>query len=62
MTKTLWRWSHARDDWDFVTTATEDKTKAVLRGYRRRDAKGVRFKWTDGDKPRRFRTRRKKGE
>lgn len=60
MIKTLWRWYPAKDDWELVTTATEDKRKVVLRGYKRRDAKGARFKWTDGAKPRKFRTRVKK--
>lgn len=44
-----------------MAEAAPDKKQAVLRGYKRRDKKGVRFKWTDGTKPKKFRTREKKG-
>lgn len=60
MLKYLWRWSHVKDDWELVTTAAVDKCKTVLRGYKRRDAKGIRYKWSDGAKPKKFRTRTKK--
>lgn len=59
MIRHLWRWNRTKDEWELITTAAEDKCKAVLRGYKRRDAKGVRFKWTDGYKPKKFRTRSK---
>lgn len=57
--KTLWRWYPAKDEWEFVTQATPAMTRKVAGRYKRQDAKGARYKWTDGDKPRRFRTRSK---
>lgn len=60
MIKTLWRWSVVKDEWEFVTQTMSGNTQIVLRGYKRRDRKGVRFKWTDGGAPKKFRTRTKK--
>jgi hypothetical protein len=57
--KTLWRWYPAKDGWEFVTQADEAMQRKVLARYKRHDAKGARFKWTDGAKPKRFRTRSK---
>lgn len=62
MTMYLWRWNVTVDEWELLTTATEDKTQTILRGYKRRDRKGVKFRWTDGDKPKKFRTRSKKND
>lgn len=60
--KTLWRWSVVKDEWEYVTKSTPENCKATLRGYKRRDAKGIKFRWTDGQKPKKFRTRRKASE
>lgn len=57
--KTLWRWSVPKDEWELLTTADADKTKFIGRGYKKRDRPGVRFKWTDGPAPKKFRTRSK---
>ena len=58
--RTLWRWSAAKDVWEYATQASPEHCRAVLRGYKRRDAKGVRWRWADdGVKPRKFRTRNK---
>lgn len=61
MIKTLWRWYPAKDDWEFVTQAASEVSRKVLARHKRHDAKGARFKWTDGAKPRKFRTRRRDG-
>lgn len=57
--KTLYRWNIRKDEWEFITTATLDKLKVVLRGYKRRDVKGVKWRWTEGTPPKKFRTREK---
>lgn len=63
MIKYLWQWSARRDEWEFITTATTDKAAAVLRGYKRRNPKGTRFKWmSTEERPKKFRTRAKKEE
>lgn len=58
---TLWQWSVKEDDWLLVTVAVgaSEQLAAVLRGYKRRSPKGTRFRWTEGHKPKKFRTRRK---
>jgi len=57
----LWRWSVPKDEWELITQATDENRQTVLRGYKRRDRKGVRFKWTaTQEKPKKFRTRVKK--
>ena len=55
----LWRWNVSKDEWEWQTEATSDMAAKVLRNYKRRDNKGVRFRWTEGTKPKKFRTRRK---
>jgi hypothetical protein len=60
MIKHLWRWSVKKDEWELLTTANDHNTMTVMRGYKRRDRKGVKFRWTDGAAPRKFRTRVKK--
>lgn len=57
MNHTLWRWYPAKDEWEYVTEATPEMKRKVLARYKRHDAKGARYKWTDGAKPRRFRAR-----
>jgi hypothetical protein len=60
---TLWRWSVPKDEWELITQAADANKQTVLRGYKRRDRKGIRFKWTaEQVPPRKFRTRTKKGE
>lgn len=54
---TLWRWYPARDEWELVTQAAPEMQRKVLAHYKRLDAKGARYKWTNGAKPRRFRKR-----
>ena len=56
-TWTLWQWSVKADDWEFVTEAPEDRRRKVLSTAKRRAPQGVRFKWTTGYKPKRFRQR-----
>ena len=55
MIKTLWRWSAVKDDWEQIISMPAQLTKQVLRGYKRRDARGTRFRWTTGKKPRKVR-------
>lgn len=59
MNLTLWRWYPAKDDWKYVTQATEEMKRKVMARYKRQDARGSRYKWTTGYKPKRFRTRAK---
>lgn len=60
MPLTLWYWSVRNDEWEVVTQANEDDKKKVLRTHKRRHPKGAKFRWTTGDKPKKFRTRAKK--
>ncbi len=56
---TLWRWYPAKDDWEFVTQASPEGSRKVMARYKRHDVKGAKYKWTEGYKPKRFRTRSK---
>ncbi len=56
----LWRWNVTKDDWEWQTQASPEMKRKVLARYKRHDARGVRFKWTDGYKPKKFRAREKK--
>jgi hypothetical protein len=59
----LWRWYPGKDDWEFVTQATPAMKRKVLARHKKHDARGARFKWTDGpEKPRKFRPGKKKGD
>jgi hypothetical protein len=56
----LWQWSIKRDAWEFVTEANEPAQQAaVLRGYKRRNPKGTRFRWCAKEQgaPKKFRRR-----
>jgi hypothetical protein len=56
---TLWRWSVPKDEWELVTQAEAEARAKVLRSAKRRDRVGVRFRWTEGEKPKKFRSRSK---
>jgi hypothetical protein len=58
MVRHLWRWYPAKDEWELVTQANADMARKVMARYKRHDAKGARYKWTDGTRPKRFRTRK----
>lgn len=55
----LWRWSAARDQWEYETEVTEERKGFALRSARRRNPLGSRFKWRvkGEDPPKRFRHR-----
>ncbi len=59
---TLWQWLPRHDDWLWLTVDESDDADhraVVLRGYRKRNPRGTRLKWKQGeDKPKRFRARR----
>jgi hypothetical protein len=62
----LWQWLPRRDEWVYATKGADgdDETsvnsrRAVLRGFKRREPRGTRFKWSNAE-PRRFRPRVKK--
>lgn len=57
MTKTLWQWLPRHDEWAFVTESAPEMQRAVLRGYKRRNPSGTRFKWTVGEPPRKYHPR-----
>ena len=59
MTWSLWRWNVTKDDWEFITQASTDMKRKVKARHVKHDANHIKFKWTTGAKPRRFRTRAK---
>jgi len=63
VTWVLWQWSARYDRWDWLTESAHDEAQrhAVLRGYRRRNPKGAKFRWKPKDEgaPKKFRTRLK---
>jgi hypothetical protein len=59
--RTLWRWYPAKDEWEVVTQATPEMERKVAARYRKHDVRGARYKWTEGYKPKKFRTKTKKG-
>ena len=56
---TLWRWSVKTDDWEAITQAGPKMLRKVIARYRKHDKPGVKYKWTEGHKPKKFRARRK---
>ena len=58
-TLTLWRWSPKQDSWVFELQSTEEHKALSLRGARRRNPRGTRFRWTETAEPpaRKYRAR-----
>jgi hypothetical protein len=57
---TLWQWSVRKDEWMQVTQAACELRRVILRGHKRRNPRGTRFRWTPSQMPpRKFRARSK---
>jgi hypothetical protein len=61
--RTLWQWSRTRDEWLYVITVPEEQCRMTLRGNKRRNPLGTRFRWRDEGEgpPKRYRQRSVKG-